>query len=526
MSLLDQQDGFEDIWKSLQAEGEVAGDSRRRLSLKTDFHIIRKGRTGIPILQVVGSDDAFVKFDNDDMKATEQFDVRAYVSDNGRQTVEIELKDLLYEDIFVKFATNAVNRIRRLEENQEAAQALVRRLRTWKNAFKGEKPSGLSKAAQIGLYGELKMLETFMGIGVGYLASVKAWTGAEGGPQDFQIDGIAIEVKTLVQAEPQRFKISSARQLDETFFNALLIAHHKAHRQKDSGQTLPEIVSEIRENISDDLAALEQFEDKLVLAKYLDSDAGIYEEYGYGIVETSYYRVRPGFPKITESQLPLGIGKVTYVLEASACEEHSIDPSTLSEWLKKPDAIEKFDADLMESDEIEFKSSAWKPFGSLPPIANAGSLTDERREELHAQMEVDTVKAINGGIVKTVAAFLNTSGGELIIGMADDKQILGVEQDCEYQGYGNLDEYQRELFLLLNKNIDGVIDGKVRFKSVPHEEGTTFHILVNRSPEAHFARDLEGSLKGKPGLVFYVRRPGSTEKLEPTEWASYFATHF
>ena len=148
MSLLDQQEEFEDIWKSLQAEGEVAGDSRRRLSQKR-FYIIRKGRTGIPILQVVGSDDAFVKFDNEDMKATEQFDVRAYVSDNGRQTVEIELKDLLYEDIFVKFATNAVSRIRRLEENQEAAQALVRRLRTWKNAFKGQKPVDCQKP-QIG----------------------------------------------------------------------------------------------------------------------------------------------------------------------------------------------------------------------------------------------------------------------------------------------------------------------------------------------------------------------------------------
>ena len=450
-------------------------------------------------MQVVGSDDAFVKFDNEDMKATEQFDVRAYVSDNGRQTVEIELKDLLYEDIFVKFATNAVSRIRRLEENQEAAQALVRRLRTWKNAFKGQKPSGLSKAAQIGLYGELKMLETFLGIGVGYLASVKAWTGAEGGPQDFQIDGIAIEVKTLVQAEPQRFKISSARQLDETFFNALLIAHHKAHRQKDSGQTLPEIVSEIRENISDDIAALEQFEDKLVLAKYLDSDAGIYEEYGYGIVETSYYRVRPGFPKITESQLPLGIGKVTYVLEASACEEYSIDPNTLSEWLKKPDSIEKFDADLMESGVIEFKSSAWKP---LRPIEIPETLPEERREEFLVQKEKDTVRQLNGAIIKTVAGFLNTSGGELIIGMADDGEILGVEQDCEYQEYENLDVYQQALFSLLLENIEGVIDGKIRFQTVTHEEGTTFHILVNRSPEPHFARDLQSDAIGKANLVF------------------------
>ena len=118
-------------------------------------------------------------------------------------------------------------------------------------------------------------------------------------------------------------------------------------------------------------------------------------------------------------------------LEASACEEYSIDPNTLSEWLKKPDSIEKFDADLMESGVIEFKSSAWKP---LRPIEIPETLPEERREEFLVQQEKDTVRQLNGAIIKTVAGFLNTSGGELIIGMADDGEILGVEQDCEYPG--------------------------------------------------------------------------------------------
>ena len=46
MSLLDQQEEFEDIWKSLQAEGEVAGDSRRRLSLKLIFTLSEKEELG------------------------------------------------------------------------------------------------------------------------------------------------------------------------------------------------------------------------------------------------------------------------------------------------------------------------------------------------------------------------------------------------------------------------------------------------------------------------------------------------
>ncbi len=523
MSLLDQQDEFEDIWESLKAEGEVAGDSRRRLSLKTDFFIVRQGKTGLPILRAELDQDHPVKFNKDDIKPTQQFDINISQSETGQQIVAIELKDLLYEDIFIKFATNTVSRIRKLDKNHEAAEALVRRLRTWRAAFKGERPSGLSRAAQIGLYGELKMLENLMIMGVGVSSSVKAWTGAAQGTQDFQIDGIAIEVKTLVQAEPQRFKINSARQLDETFFNALLIAHHKAHRQKDAGQTLPEIVNVIRENISDDTTALEEFEDKLVLAKYLDSDENLYEEDGYGIVETNYYRVRPGFPKITESQLPLGLGRVTYELEASACEEYSIDPNTLTEWLKKPESIEKFDQSLMETGEREFKGSAWKP---LKPIEISDDVPEEMRKEVLAQAEKEAVRQVNGAIVKTVAGFLNTSGGELIIGMADDTQILGVEQDCEYKEYESFDVYQQALFSLLLENIEGVIDGKVRFETRSHAEGTTFHILVNRSPEPHFARDLQSKTNGKPSLVFYVRRPGSTQKLEPTEWASYFTTHF
>mgnify|MGYP000579628990 FL=1 len=64
MSLLDQQEKFEDIWKSLQAEGEVDGDSRRRLSLKTDFFIVRQGKTGLPILRTELDQDHPVKFNS------------------------------------------------------------------------------------------------------------------------------------------------------------------------------------------------------------------------------------------------------------------------------------------------------------------------------------------------------------------------------------------------------------------------------------------------------------------------------
>src|SRR5207302_6489257 len=38
-------------------------------------------------------------------------------------------------------------------------------------------------------------------------------------------------------------------------------------------------------------------------------------------------------------------------------------------------------------------------------------------------------KLVTHAVLKTVAAFLNTEGGDLLIGVADDGSIVGIEQD-------------------------------------------------------------------------------------------------
>jgi len=50
-------------------------------------------------------------------------------------------------------------------------------------------------------------------------------------------------------------------------------------------------------------------------------------------------------------------------------------------------------------------------------------------------------KEMENGVLKTIAAFCNTAGGELLIGVADDKSILGVEHD----GFPNHDKFQLHL---------------------------------------------------------------------------------
>jgi predicted HTH transcriptional regulator len=60
-----------------------------------------------------------------------------------------------------------------------------------------------------------------------------------------------------------------------------------------------------------------------------------------------------------------------------------------------------------ESKSLEFKSTLrW-------------SLKENRRDD----------KGVTHAALKTIAAFLNTEGGDLLIGVADDGSIVGIERD-------------------------------------------------------------------------------------------------
>jgi predicted HTH transcriptional regulator len=58
-------------------------------------------------------------------------------------------------------------------------------------------------------------------------------------------------------------------------------------------------------------------------------------------------------------------------------------------------------------------------------------------------------KTIQAAVLKTLVAFLNSDGGILLIGVADDGAILGIEFD----GYKNRDEYQRSGVANINNRI-------------------------------------------------------------------------
>ncbi len=124
-------------------------------------------------------------------------------------------------------------------------------------------------------------------------------------------------------------------------------------------------------------------------------------------------------------------------------------------------------------------------------------------------------------ILKTIAAFLNTQGGTLLIGVADDSSIVGLELD--YQTFKKRDRDGFELWLmgdLLLKEMGKAIAPylTVTFHSVDHKDICRIAIVPAPEPIYVDIRDKSGQLCE----TFFIRTGNSTNKLEkPSEITKY-----
>ena len=145
-----------------------------------------------------------------------------------------------------------------------------------------------------------------------------------------------------------------------------------------------------------------------------------------------------------------------------------------------------------ESDIVEFKSSL--------------------RWNIHKQSKD---KLVEHAALKTIAAFQNTKGGTLIIGVSDDKEILGIGQDR----FDNFDK----LFLHLTKLIKDYISAiHIEFTNFEIEEIQHKHILrIDCEPAT-----IPAYVKERSGESLYVRTGPSTTNLKVSKIYDYVNMRF
>lgn len=151
----------------------------------------------------------------------------------------------------------------------------------------------------------------------------------------------------------------------------------------------------------------------------------------------------------------------------------------------------------METFHVEFKASARVPENSEVPE-----------------------KVINGEVIKTVAAFMNSEGGTLGIGITDDGDVLGIQPDLDLKRH-DLDGYQNWLTGLLVRAVGaGAVSAYtgVRFETV--EDKIVCLVDVKLSSVPVYADSVKGN------ELFWVRANNSSRVLQGRELEGYIREHF
>ena len=151
-----------------------------------------------------------------------------------------------------------------------------------------------------------------------------------------------------------------------------------------------------------------------------------------------------------------------------------------------------------ESKTLEFKSTLrW-------------NLVEDRKDD----------KRVTHAALKTIAAFLNTEGGDLLLGVADDGVIVGIERDR----LENDDKFMRHLSQVVRNGLGDragtCIDPKIQ---IVDGKGVCV-VSCQRSPEPVFLR--WKGVEKEEGGDFFVRSGPGTVKLSPDDTSEFIRTRF
>lgn len=125
-------------------------------------------------------------------------------------------------------------------------------------------------------------------------------------------------------------------------------------------------------------------------------------------------------------------------------------------------------------------------------------------------------KNLRNEVIKTVAAFNNTEGGYLLIGINDEKKIVGLEKDySSFRGKQNKDVFLQTLTHEIENKISKDFAARVDVKFYNLESKDVCRIKVNSGIEPVWVKE------NKDTEVFYIRLQNLTKAFSPSESVKY-----
>ncbi len=201
-------------------------------------------------------------------------------------------------------------------------------------------------------------------------------------------------------------------------------------------------------------------------------------------------------PSLHRDDLPEALRDLIFSLLAPEPEQR---PASAAEVIERLEGIRAARAEierLLTSDEtttLEFKPALCTPRKASTP----GENRQLNKPSRHFEHEV----------IKTIAAFLNTDGGTLIIGMMDDHTTIGIEVDYPTACKPSSDGWRLTFDDLVSSQLGTAVMSYIDLQLEPWQGRTIAIVRCSKREEPTLVDDDE----------FFVRRTASTVKLSTRE---------
>jgi hypothetical protein len=185
--------------------------------------------------------------------------------------------------------------------------------------------------------------------------------------------------------------------------------------------------------------------------------------------------------------------------------ELSVNPHSASSLVEHANAMLQQVHRLSDSDKI------------LALIRSGESRTLEFKETLSLDIRKGTKESyIENMVLKTIAAFLNSQGGTLLVGITDDGLIKGIRKDMESFFKGNRDDLLKHFKNILRRSIGETFYPIIDYDTVEVEGELVLRVDCLPSDKECFIDSTE----------FYVRTNPATDKLEGQKMIEYIRLRF
>lgn len=134
-------------------------------------------------------------------------------------------------------------------------------------------------------------------------------------------------------------------------------------------------------------------------------------------------------------------------------------------------------------------------------------------------------KKIEHSSMKTIAAFINSDGGTLLIGVEDNKNILGLENDFSTlkKSGDKIDEFQKHIDNLIENYLSNSAFSFLDILFHELEEDVICEVKVKPNNKKHIIlKNIADGGKEE----FFIRRSASTKALTATEMLEYIGSHW